>query len=247
MITPPQSSLPTGGFPLGAAQAVVQTLQNHADPTRATTLRRFFKTGKGQYGEGDVFWGLYVPVIRRISKEYTPLSLADVKNMLRHEVHEVRLCALFIMDNMFKKNHEAQRADIIALYLQQATRVNSWDLVDLSAGMLGTWLLDKDRVVLYHLAQSSNLWEQRIAIVATHTFIKQGDFTDTLALSTQLMAHKHDLMHKAMGWMLREVGKKDRAVLTDFLHQHVRHMPRTMLRYAIEHYPQDERKVWLKA
>lgn len=233
--------------PCSTAQAVLADLYTHADPVRAQNLLRFFKTGKGQYGEGDIFWGLYVPVVRKVCKQHTPLAYPEIAALLAHEVHEVRLCALLIMQAMFHKAPEAQRAELIALYLQHALRVNNWDLVDLSVGMLGTWLLDKDRAVLYRLAQSPHLWEQRMAMVATLTFIRQGDFADTLALAATFLEHKHDLMHKAVGWMLREVGKKDRAVLTEFLQQHLRAMPRTALRYAIEHYSPEERKAWLRA
>lgn len=229
-------------------QDIISTLQSHADPVCAQKLLRFFKTGKGQYGEGDIFWGLTNPRVRDIVKHYAAdTDLDTITALLDHHVHEVRLCALLIMVKQFPKASEAQRTDMIEVYLTKAHRVNNWDLVDLSAGILGTWLVDKNRNMLDELADSPLLWKQRIAVVATHTFIRKGDFTDIVRLCQKLMGHPHDLMHKAMGWMLREVGKKDRAVLTQFLREHVHYMPRTMLRYAIEHYPEPERKAWLQA
>lgn len=228
-------------------EQIIASLEFHADPVRAQGQLRFFKTGKGQYGEGDIFWGLSSPCVRGIVKQHKHASLATIAVLLEHEVHEVRACALLLLVEQFSKASEAQRKDSIDLYLNQSHRVNNWDLVDISVCILGVWLLDKDRSLLDRLSESPLLWEQRMAIVATHTFIRRNDFADTLRLSEKLMTHQHDLMHKAMGWMLREVGKKDRAVLTAFLHQHIRHMPRTALRYAIEHYPEPERKAWLKA
>ncbi|MEG2172163.1 MAG: DNA alkylation repair protein [Desulfovibrionaceae bacterium] len=230
-----------------SAEQIIATIQAHADPVQAQNLQRFFKTGAGQYGEGDVFWGVKVPVVRRIAKAFTTATLPIVNVLLDHAVHEVRLCALLLLVEQFSKASEIQRKNIIDFYLYHAERVNNWDLVDLSVRLLGTWLIDKDRALLDELAASPILWKQRMAVVATHTFIRLGDFEDILRLSQKLMHHPHDLIHKALGWMLREVGKQDRAVLSAFLHQHRPHMPRTMLRYAIEHYPEPERKAWLQA
>lgn len=229
-----------------SANSLISKLESYADPQRALGQLRFFKTGKGQYGEGDIFWGITVPIVRAAAKEYKNLPLNEVEILLNHATHEVRLCGLLVLVEAFKKADEQKRGAIMALYLKRTDRINNWDLVDLSVNMLGMWLLDKDRALLYTLAVGTTMWEQRMAVVATNVFIRAGDFTDILQLCRQLMGHPHDLMHKAMGWMLREVGKKDRAVLTDFLQHEWQRMPRTMLRYAIEHYPEVERKAWLQ-
>lgn len=222
-------------------------LRARANPEKSAFLPRFFKTGKGQYGEGDRFLGVVVPDIRLVARGHRDASLQTLDELLRSVWHECRLCALLILVEQFKKADEKGRKQRFDFYLAHTSRVNNWDLVDLSAPTLvGLYLTDKPRDVLYRLADSSLLWEQRIAVVATQTLIKAGDFADLLQLAEMLLHHPHDLMHKAIGWMLREVGKQDRATLTGFLNRHARQMPRTMLRYAIEHYPESERRQWMK-
>lgn len=217
-----------------------------ADPDKAPGKARFFQTGKGQYAEGAVFWAISNGALRGIAK--TPLPLAEVDALLTDPVHEVRLCGLLMLVHQFRRKtaDTATRQAIIDRYLSRTGYINNWDLVDLSAGILGEWLADKDRSPLYTLAQSENMWEQRIAVVATHTYIREGDFADILALAARLIEHPHHLMHKAIGWMLREVGKRDQAALEAYLARHIRELPRTTLRYAIERMPMAERKAWLK-
>lgn len=227
------------------AHDVREQLRALADPVRAAGQMRFFKTGKGQYGEGDVFWGIRNPDMRALVRQWRALPLEQAEVLLADAVHEVRLAGLLILVEQFRKAGEEQRQAIIDLYLRRTDRINNWDLVDLTAPMLGQWLQTRDRDILRRMAASPNMWEQRIAVVATISFIRQGDFVDILALCRLLLEHPHDLMHKAMGWMLREAGKRDKGVLEDFLSDHGAAMPRTMLRYAIERFPEDERKAWL--
>lgn len=225
------------------ASRIRQELETYVDPVKREYLPRFFKTGKGQYGEGDRFLGIVVPNVRRVARQYrdAPLQVAD--ELLQSPWHECRLCGLLMLVERFKKSDGAARRAIYDFYLAHTVGINNWDLVDLSAPyIVGEYLKDKPREDLYRLAGSSLLWEQRIAVVATHAFIRGGDFADTLALAERLLGHRHDLMHKAVGWMLREVGKRDKAVLVAFLDRHAAVMPRTMLRYAIEKFPDDERK-----
>lgn len=227
-----------------SAAAVRTHLAALAQPDRVPGKARFFQTGKGQYAEGAVFWAIPNGQLRRIAQ--SPLSLDAIDSLLTDRVHEVRLCALFMLLRMFRRKGadvDSRRA-IVELYLSRTQYVNNWDLVDLSACILGEWLADTDRSLLYTLAQSHNMWEQRIAVVATHVYIRQGDFADIFALAVPLMDHPHHLMHKALGWMLREVGKKDKAALESFLAQHIRRLPRTTLRYAIERMDGAERAAW---
>lgn len=228
------------------AAAIRALLAAQADPRRAEQSSRFFKTGPGQYAEGDVFLGLSTPQMTAIARQGRDLSLAEVEKLLDDPAHEARSCALCILVERYKKADEDTRRTIVDFYLGHTARINNWDLVDASACILGQWLLDKDRDILYRLADSSNLWEQRLAVVSTLTLIKRGDFTDILALAEKLQGHPHDLMHKALGWMLREVGKKDKAVLEAFLDRFITTLPRTTLRYAIERFSEAERKAWLK-
>ncbi len=228
------------------AKEARELLAGGAAPEKARDMSRFFKTGPGQYAEGDVFWGIGAPRMRAVAAAAVALPLPEVERLLEDPVHEVRACALVIMTLRFKKGDETQRGEIIDLYLRRADCVNNWDLVDISAGMLGEWLLRRDRAVLRRLADSPILWRQRIAVVATLPLIKAGDFTDILDLTRRLIRHPHDLMHKALGWMLREVGKKDKAALETFLEHHVHDLARTTLRYAIERFPEAERKAWLQ-
>lgn len=231
------------------AAFVLSELQSIGSLEKAVHLSRFFKTGPGQYGEGDRFLGVMVPYSRAIAKANKAMPLEEVQLLLESSWHEARLCALLILVYRFKERKitEEEREQIYNFYIKNARRCNNWDLVDLSCrDIVGEYLVDKDRSILYRLADSENLWEQRIAIVATWAFIRRSDFNDTLALAERLMAHKHDLMHKAVGWMLREVGKKDRETLTNFLERNATQLPRTTLRYAIEHYPESQRQYFLK-
>lgn len=231
------------------AAFVLSELQSIGSSEKAVHLSRFFKTGPGQYGEGDRFLGVMVPYSRAIAKANKAMPLEEVQLLLESPWHEARLCALLILVYRFKERKitEEEREQIYSFYIKNARRCNNWDLVDLSCrDIVGEYLVDKDRSILYRLADSENLWEQRIAIVATWAFIRRSDFNDTLALAERLMAHKHDLMHKAVGWMLREVGKKDRETLTNFLEKNATQLPRTTLRYAIEHYPESQRQYFLK-
>ena len=231
------------------AAFVLSELQSIGSSEKAVHLSRFFKTGPGQYGEGDRFLGVMVPYSRAIAKANKAMPLEEVQLLLESPWHEARLCALLILVYRFKERKitEEEREQIYSFYIKNARRCNNWDLVDLSCrDIVGEYLVDKDRSILYRLADSENLWEQRIAVVATWAFIRRSDFNDTLALAERLMAHKHDLMHKAVVWMLREVGKKDRETLTNFLEKNATQLPRTTLRYAIEHYPEPQRQYFLK-
>ncbi len=206
-------------------------------------LPRFFKTGKGEYGEGDKFLGVTVPLTRSVAKKHKDMPLQEVAQLITSEWHEVRLCALCILTLKFKKASEAQRKEIFDFYLSHTEYINNWDLVDLSTyNIVGMYLLDKPREILYRLAESSSLWENRIAIVSTYAFIRQNELEDTYNLAVKMMQHPHDLMHKAIGWMLREAGKRDEQRLQRFVMQHRKQMPRTMLRYAIEKFPEAIRK-----
>lgn len=229
------------------AQNIITDLQTLGNPEKAAHLSRFFKTGKGEYGEGDLFIGVTVPEQRGISKKYRSAGFPVLRELIASPYHEVRLTGLLILVSQFEKNkNEEFRKSCVDFYLSQTRYINNWDLVDLSCyKLLGVWLTDKDRSLLYTLSESANLWEQRISIVTCMHFVRKGDFKDCLALSERLLNHPHDLIHKAVGWLLRETGKKDRQVLTDFLQPRYRQMPRTMLRYAIEHYPEEERKKYL--
>lgn len=229
------------------AAFVLNELLSMANPEKAAFLQRFFKTGPGQYAEGDVFLGLVVPLTRNIAKANKQTPLSELQLLMESEYHEARLCALLIVAEQFKKATETERKELYEFYLKNARRINNWDLVDVTCPhVVGAYLLDKDRSRLYELAESDNLWEQRIAMVSTISFIRNREYADTLALAERLMTHKHDLMHKAVGWMLREIGKKDRETLTEFLEQYATRLPRTALRYAIEHYPEEQRQYFLK-
>ncbi len=218
-----------------------------ADPTTAEHSQRFFKTGPGEYGEGDRFRGIRVPVLRKLAREFRALSLEETIGLLHSKWHEQRLLALLMMVNRFARAEEVGKKEIYSLYLENMPWINSWDLVDATCmHIVGGWLYPRKRIVLYELAQSEVLWERRIAIIASFYFIKQGDFSDTLKLSKQLLNDPHDLMHKAVGWMLREVGKRDLQVEEQFLTEHYNDMPRTMLRYAIEKFPEDRRQAYLR-
>ena len=225
------------------ANDIQARLRSLGNPKDATFLVGFFKTGPGQYGEGDQFIGVRVPVIRKVAKEFKGLPLAEVECLLHSPIHEERLAALVILVMRAAKADAKTRKQIYDLYLAKTKFVNNWDLVDLSAPQIvGTYLADKSRRPLYRLAKSSWLWDRRISILATFHFIRLGDFGDTMKIAELLLTDREDLMHKAVGWMLREVGKRDEAALEDFLGRHSRAMPRTMLRYAIERLSERKRK-----
>lgn len=228
------------------ASFILSELLSVANPEKAQFLQRFFKTGKGQYAEGDVFLGLVVPLSRSIAKANKETPLSELQILLNSEYHEARLVALLIIVERFKKATPFERTELFDFYLRNAARINNWDLVDVTCPhVVGLYLLDKDRTVLYDLAKSPLLWEQRIAVVSTVVFIRNKQYDDTLALSEMLLGHKHDLMHKAVGWMLREVGKRDKETLVGFLECHKTRMPRTSLRYAIEHFSPEERAYFM--
>ena len=209
--------------------------------------QRFFKTGKGQYGEGDIFLGIRVPVLRKIAKKFRRISLAEVSKLLESKFHEERLLSILMLVNLFKSGDEDDQALIYDLYLEKTKLINNWDIVDISAGnIVGAFLFKKDKAPLYRLVLSENLWERRIAIVATFYFIRNDEFDDTLKIAEILFTDKEDLIHKAVGWMLREVGKRVIEIEEEFLEEHYLKMPRTMLRYAIERFPETRRKMYLK-
>lgn len=225
-------------------------LETYSTPEKKEFLPYFFKTGKGQYGEGDKFLGVVVPDTRKVAKKYKDIPYDEIKKLFANEYHECRLCALLMLVERFKKakNKPQERKDITEFYLSQTECINNWDLVDLSAkDIVGEYLADKqDRSVLYELADSSLLWDQRIAVISTFAFIRKGDLVDIFQLSEKLLHHKHDLMHKAIGWMLREAGKKDKGLLIEFLDCNHKEMPRTMLRYSIEKLTPEERTYYMK-
>lgn len=224
-----------------------EELKKLSDQERAAHLQKYFKTGKGEYGEGDVFLGLRVPAVRKIAKKFNNLSIDEAEKFLQSPYHEERLFALFILVDLFKKGNEEDKKKIYELYLKNTNFINNWDLVDVSAGpIVGAYLFKRNKETIYKLAQSENLWERRIAIMATFYFIAQNEFTDTLEIAEMLLNDKEDLIHKAVGWMLREIGKRNLEVEENFLKKHSLNMPRTMLRYAIEKFPEDKRKSYLK-
>ncbi|MES5169201.1 DNA alkylation repair protein [Prevotella melaninogenica] len=228
-------------------KTVTNKLQALSDAEKREIFPKFFKAGKGEYGEGDRFLGVTVPNIRVIAKLHKDISIEEIRELIQSEWHEVRLCALIIMVEKSKKKDEALRKELFNLYLSQTKRINNWDLVDLSCRfIIGEYLLDKSRDILYHLAQSPLLWDNRIAIVSTYAFIRKGQLEDTYALSDLMMQHPHDLMHKAIGWMLREAGKRNPERLYDYVMSHRADMPRTMLRYAIEKFSPKERAILMK-
>ena len=228
-------------------KTITQELQSLSNAEKREIFPKFFKAGKGQYGEGDRFLGVTVPNIRTIAKRHKEISLEEIRELLESEWHEVRLCSLIIMVETSKKKDETLRQKLFDLYLSQTNHINNWDLVDLSCHhIVGEYLLDKSRDILYQLAQNRLLWDNRIAIVSTYAFIRKGQLEDTYALSELMMHHPHDLMHKAIGWMLRETGKRDSDRLYDYIMSHRADMPRTMLRYAIEKFSPIERSILMK-
>ena len=229
------------------AKDVENALIQIADTNKGEFLARFFKTGKGQYAEGDVFLGITVPAQRKVAREFKALPLSEIGVLISNAYHELRLTALLILVAQYEKcSDEKLKKTLVDFYLKNRKFINNWDLVDSSARqILGDWLLDKDRSILYKYADSKDLWERRISIIATHRFIMEKDFADTLKICEILMNDRHDLIHKATGWMLREIGKRDPKPLRGFLDKHSKKMPRTMLRYAIEHLTPELRKKYM--
>jgi len=226
---------------------VKKDLRSFANSRKAEVLKSFFKTGKGHYGEGDIFLGVTVPQTREVARAYADLPLRQIRALLSSKVHEERYCALMILARQFYAGDRKTQKIIFDFYMQHIRQVNSWDLVDASAASIaGRYLLERPRKILYMLARSENLWERRIAIVATYAFIQNGEYADTVKIAKMLMPDTHDLIHKAVGWMLREVGKRSPQTEKDFLKKFRTKMPRTMLRYAIERFPEKERKSYLK-
>jgi len=225
---------------------IKRDLSQLSDPNRAQKLSGFFKTGKGQYGEGDVFLGILVPEQRKVAKKYIDLSLNDLQKLLSSQIHEHRFTALVILVSKYRKAEKSGKEEIFRFYIKNTKNINSWDLVDLSAPrIVGDYLVNKDRSILYKLAKSNILWERRISILSTFIFIDNNDFEDALNISELLLHDKHDLIHKAVGWGLREIGKRDQNVEERFLTKYCLQMPRTMLRYAIEKFDEEKRKIYL--
>jgi 3-methyladenine DNA glycosylase AlkD len=234
---------------------LLEEMLSHADPSQVAGLSRFFKTGPGQYGEGDKFLGIKVPVTREVVKScWKEVGFKELEECISSEYHEVRLAALLALVQIFTKAGKTSgrqgitRQQCVDFYLSRTGYINNWDLVDLSCyPLLGVWLLDKDRSLLYDLARNGRtIWEQRIGIVSTMTFIRNGELDDTFAIADILLHHPHDLIHKAVGWLLREAGKRDKPALESFLSTRAATMPRTMLRYAIEKFPEAQRKAYLQ-
>ncbi|MBI4268288.1 DNA alkylation repair protein [Candidatus Uhrbacteria bacterium] len=232
-----------------SSSAVIAELRRCAIPAKEKILQRFFKTGKGEYGEGDVFLGVTVPEQRKIAKKYRDLGINEVQQLLQSAIHEHRLTALLILSDQFVRADESHRKKLFEFYLAHRRFVNNWDLVDSSAYQIAGDYLKEDRIcsVLKELARSKKLWDRRIAIVATLAMIRNGRCDVTVSIAAALLSDEHDLIHKAVGWMLREMGKKSEGTLVRFLDAHAREMPRTMLRYAIERFPEKRRKRYLAA
>lgn len=230
-----------------SAANILRELKKQASSEKAMGLSRFFKTGKGEYGEGDKFLGVMVPQTRAVARKFSALSFAEIEKLLASRYHEARLCALLILVEQFKKGNNAVKEKIFQYYLANTRYVNNWDLVDLSAGkIVGAHLWSRPKSFLSALARSESLWERRIAMIASSYYIINNRFQEPLRIAKMLLQDRHDLIHKAVGWMLREVGKRDIKVLEKFLDQNVGRMPRTTLRYAIERLPDSKRKYYLK-
>lgn len=222
-------------------------LKAEADPSAQKILMSFFKTGPGEYGEGDLFIGVTVPSTRSVAKRFSDLARTNVLKLLKSKIHEERLLALIMMIRNYEKGDLKQKVQVYSDYLAHLKHVNNWDLVDVSAHkIVGAHLERRSRTLLNSLARSKRMWDRRVAVVATHHFIRKGDYADILRLSERLLEDEEDLMHKAVGWMLREMGKRDLIPLKNFLKKHHSRMPRTMLRYAIEKFSERERKAILR-
>jgi 3-methyladenine DNA glycosylase AlkD len=225
-----------------------QALLQLTNPERAILANRYFKTGKGEYGEGDIFIGLSNPQVQSLVKEHWKLTdMVDVQELINDSIHELRFAGLLVLVTKFPKSSLFEQQEIVDFYVKNVQQINNWDLVDCSCyKILGKFLMNKNRQILYELANSGHLWSERIAVVSCLEFIKNGQFSDIFNLSEKFLTHKHDLMHKACGWMLREVGKRDELALEEFLDEHLRKMPRTMLRYAIERMEEGKRLGYLR-
>jgi 3-methyladenine DNA glycosylase AlkD len=222
-------------------------IKKNANPAQAKILSRFFKTGKGEYGEGDEFLGIKVPMSRSIAKQFKDLELEEIQELIKSPIHEERLIALFILTEQYRKADEQKKKIIYGVYLKNTKRINNWDLVDLSAEkIIGAYLFNKDKNILFKLARSKNLWERRITIMSTYHFIRNGFYDTTLEIADLLLKDEHDLIHKAVGWMLREIGNLNLAAEERYLKNNYKNMPRTMLRYAIEKFPEKKRQAYLK-
>ena len=229
------------------AENLRKDLKKSSNKDKAKLLQRFFKTGKGEYAEGDIFLGISVPQQRKLAKKYSNLDILTLQSLLDSKIHEERLIALLILVENYKKSDEEQKYQISSFYLKNTKNINNWDLVDLSApNILGNYLLEKPKDILYQLATSENLWEKRIAVLSTFAFIKNSRFNEALKIARILINDSHDLIHKAVGWMLREIGKRSLQEEENFLRTSYKEMPRTMLRYAIEKFPEEKRQAYLK-
>lgn len=226
---------------------IIEEIKKHQNPNLAQHYAKFFQTHKGGYGEGDLFYGLKVPEVRKIVKLfYNDISLDNIEDLIKNPYHEVRLCVLFIMVEKFKKASEQEKELLVGIYLNNLEYINNWDLVDSSASyILGEYWSDNDLNDLWKLARSRYLWSERVSILTTFGFIKKGSYKTTLELCEFFLNHRHDLIHKATGWMLREIGKRDLTQLLKFLDKYHKKMPRTMLRYSIEKLPQEQRKFYM--
>ena len=228
---------------------LINELNSLKNPEQARIIQGFFKTGKGEYGEGDIFFGIKMPIQRDVAKKYIDLSFNDLQNLLNSRVHEYRMIALIILINKYKKlkKNKLKQREIFEFYLKNTLRINNWDLVDISApSIIGDFSSIEGTEILKFLSKSKNMWERRIAILSTYAFIKKRIYGETLSIADILIKDEQDLIHKAVGWMLREVGKRNKEVLEIFLKERYKEMPRTMLRYAIEKFPEERRKAYLK-
>jgi len=228
-------------------RTIKSKLRELANKKNAEVAQRFFKTGPGEYGEGDKFLGIRVPVLRKLAKEYQTITVEEAERLLKSPIHEERLLSLFILIHIYSKGEEAVKKGIYKLYLNNTKFVNNWDLVDVSAEhIVGNFLLNKGKNPIYRLAKSEDLWERRISIMSTFYFIKHGQYSETMKISKVLLHDNEDLIHKVIGWMLREVGKRNLPLEEEFLKKYYKEMPRTMLRYAIERFPEPRRLRYLK-
>ncbi len=228
------------------ANLIKKELEKRTNQEKAQILSRFFKTGKGQYGEGDIFLGVTVPEIRKVARQFKEVDFSKIQELLDDKIHECRLAGILILVEKYEKAEQDEKEKIFKLYLKNYKNINNWDLVDLSAPkIVGNYLLNKDRKILYDLIDSGHLWKKRIAILATFSFIREEQLDDTFKISKILLNDEHDLIQKAVGWMLREAGKRNKEKEIEFLEKHASKMPRTMLRYAIEKFSESERKYFL--
>lgn len=228
-------------------ESIQKELKRLGNKEYAARLQKYFKTGKGEYGEGDRFLGIQVPVLRKIAKKYRKISIGEVSELIKSKFHEERLLSLLVLVDIFKRANDKDKKIIFTTYLSNTKFINNWDLVDVSAGhIVGAYLLTRDKKPIYVLAKSKNIWERRISIISTSYFLKYNRFDHTLNIAEMLLGDEEDLIHKAVGWMLREIGKRDFELEERFLEKYYKNMPRTMLRYAIEKFPEEKRKSFLK-